>query len=1237
MLKALLGAIGATVRTLRSDESLIRSGVASLDALDTPLGARAAAFIAHGTGVDVLADLQAAAPRAGTYLGSPGRLHAAYGDSEKGSAALKARGTLYQKVDANEPDIPVLVRMGKVLAAADNGASLQRTGAAMPDWLHYLLNDALWATCERKDRSAQGEPRPAWSVQLLAAIVASEELPASLALAIVFERGEVYEYFRKDVYRPLLEPVTLDGYLAAHPDDVAACAAMLSVVGKTFLCQRLGTNPALAKAFAPLLVEMAVGDSKTVRAAAARFVTADEPFMRELERLLAEGTAAQRTNAAELLARIRGADALPALQTALAAERGKAVQQALRDAIGRVGAAGDAAGTGLPPPPPLSELEERTVGADALDLLLANHEELLRTLQRDAEEEAQRNATSQYRWDYARKNYNAQRALKPEDFRLALSALNGDTSDRAKKSLANGTVRSTLEHGGRLAARSDFGIRQAVRWFAASGWHRAPSWNDGRVQQLIGDPEQFDLRQLARLAREEGLRDDDVAMAGLEAGWSRCEPPQAVLPPHRVWPWFAEHPEYIDAGLGMAAAPAGTRFQPDLGRTLEVLRTFPAIPPRWLPRLMELALGEGKTHRLAAQEALAAVPDIGRQVGEALGSSKQEVRIEAAQWLARLGWREAIPALRAALAKESRESASAAMLSALETLGEDIAPLLAPERLQAQAVKALNGKAPAGLAWLDLSLLPACRWRDGSTVPPEILKWWVIVACKLKEPGGNPLFDRYLGLLDAPSRAQLGSHLLLQFIAQDTRRPSHEEAAVLANAQAPQQWAQYQAWAQRHPQYYAEEASLTLEQVAERLTRLKMAEYSGTAIGEKGILALASGMPGHAMVAAITQYMRDHYPRRAQVEALMEAAAASDDAAAIQFVLAIARRYRTASVQEKARLLVERVAARNGWTQDELADRTIPTGGLDETGTLLLRFGHTPGSRDFTVTLDAAMKVVLRNAEGKTIAALPAPRQDEDAEAAREAKQQLTLCKKEIKQVIALQTARLYEAMCAGRAWPAAEWREYLQAHPVAGRLVQRLVWLTGDGIAFRPTEDGSLVDTGDDDVTLADDATVRLAHASLVDPAQATAWQAHFKDYKLAPLFAQMTRTLPVLDPAQEEIADRQGWITDTFTLRGAATKLGYQRATAEDGGVFYAYHKDFPAIGVRAAIEFTGSMLPEENIPAAIRALCLYPLAARRAHLKLPLGDIPHVLLAEAYGDYHAIAGMGAFDEQWEKKTRW
>ncbi|GGY60733.1 DUF4132 domain-containing protein [Pseudoduganella albidiflava] len=889
--------------------TLIHASLRGLDALVPSLGARAAAFVIDGAGAGVLEELSKLGVGGRDALGAPGRVRVWPGEGLTDGL----RNTLYRDVAPSATNIAMLVRLGKVLAAADGGMSLEKTGAPMPDWLHYLLNDALCVTCIPSHYRAEPPPRTAWTVDLLAAILRHEGLPDTMALPIVFERGALREFYHGQTYRPLLAPGALDAWLLAAPDRVAACAREMSNSGKVMLATRLGADSALAEAFAPLLAELACSDTISVRTAAAALVTASAAF--------------------------------------------------------------------------------------------------------------------------------------------------------------------------------------------------APT------------------------------------LAGL------------------------------------------------------------------------------------------------------LASNKLEVRIEAANWLAWLGaerGRTAIPALHAALAKETRETASAAMLTALERLGEDIAPLLAPERLLAQAKKALKGKPPAGLAWFDMAQLPACRWEDGSPVPPEIIQWWVALAYKLKEPGGNPLFDRYLGLLDRASRAALGSHVLRQFIAQDTRGASHDEAVAYANGKAPQLYADYQELAQREPVWFAEKGKLTYEEVFEQCKREKLDIYLGTAINEKGILALASGMAGHEMVTAIRQYMRDHYPRRAQVEALLEAAAASDDPAAIQFVLATARRYRTRSVKEKARMLVDRIAARNGWSADELADRTVPTGGLDESGTLQLHYG----SREFTVTLDAAMKIVLRNAEGKTVAALPEPRKDDDAEAIAEAKQQLTQCKKEVRQVIEQQTARLYEAMCAGRAWPLADWREYVERHPLVGRLAQRLAWMTDGGLCFRPAGDGTLVDTNDDDVALDEGATVRLAHAALLPAEQAAAWLKHFKDYKLAPLFAQMTRTLPALDlqrkgegnSAPLEIADRQGWLSDAFTLRGAFTKLGYQRTADFEGHFFTTYHKEFPAAGIRVAIEFTGNALPEENVPAAVKTLAFQAITPRgQADSQLPLAQVPPVLLAEAYGDYHAVAASSRFDEHWQKKVPW
>ena len=69
---------------------------------------------------------------------------------------------------------------------------------------------------------------------------------------------------------------------------------------------------------------------------------------------------------------------------------------------------------------------------------------------------------------------------------------------------------------------------------------------------------------------------------------------------------------------------------------------------------------------------------------------KAFARIAAADWLARLGSEEAVAPLRAALAKEKRETAMAAMLGSLSRLGQDLADDLRKDKLAAEAAKGIS-------------------------------------------------------------------------------------------------------------------------------------------------------------------------------------------------------------------------------------------------------------------------------------------------------------------------------------------------------------------------------------------------------------------------------------------------------------------------------------------------------------------------------------------------------------------
>ena len=119
--------------------------------------------------------------------------------------------------------------------------------------------------------------------------------------------------------------------------------------------------------------------------------------------------------------------------------------------------------------------------------------------------------------------------------------------------------------------------------------------------------------------------------------------------------------------------------------------------------------------------------------------------------------------------------------------------------------------------------------------------------------------------------------------------------------------------------------------------------------------------------------------------------------------------------------------------------------------------------------------------------------------------------------------------------------------------------------------------------------------------------------------------------------IDDRLGWLTDSFTLRSVLTKLGYGRDDIEDGGCFYGYHKCFSSLNIYINIEFSGSMLPEENIPAVLYNLYFSNKKGFKDKA-IALDKLPKVLLAEGYANYIAVANAcNGFDPNWKDKLIW
>ena len=579
-----------------------------------------------------------------------------------------------------------------------------------------------------------------------------------------------------------------------------------------------------------------------------------------------------------------------------------------------------------------------------------------------------------------------------------------------------------------------------------------------------------------------------------------------------------------------------------------------------------------------------------------------------------------------------------AMMDALAKLGVATDAFLNREELLQMSIRDLAKGIPDDLVWFPFDQLPKLHWQDsGANIAPEILRNWIVQNHRRKNPEPGALLRRYCSLIRKEDREALGQFVLDAWIRWDTTPISHEEAESLAQSIAQSMLHTGNYLAGRAGPGVTPRPVKTLEEYYAACLPNMLVRPKGSGIGGKGVLAISAACAGAATGPIVQSYLKQWYgTRAAQCRALLQMLSWVEHPVATQVLLATASRFRTRSIQDEAGRQVQALSERKGWTPDELSDRTIPSAGLDDRGTLVLDYGP----RQFIARLDSQLALVFLDSEGNKLKSLPEPRRDDDAEQAALSKKLFSNARKELKGILTMQRDRLYEAMCTQRSWRFSEWDEYLNRHPIVRHFTPCLVWAEMAGESprqlFRPLSDGSLTDLNDEGVQIAPDAMVRIAHQTMLSESDAQSWSTHLSDYRIVPLFRQFGLYPFKLSEEQAQeatLTDFEGYVVETFKLRGRAAKLGYLRGATQDGGWFYEYRKRFSGIGLEAVIEFTGNRLPEENRKVALKSLSFSQIATgQNAQMNILLGDVPAVLLSECRNDFRAFADDGpGFDPKW------
>jgi hypothetical protein len=285
---------------------------------------------------------------------------------------------------------------------------------------------------------------------------------------------------------------------------------------------------------------------------------------------------------------------------------------------------------------------------------------------------------------------------------------------------------------------------------------------------------------------------------------------------------------------------------------------------------------------------------------------------------------------------------------------------------------------------------------------------------------------------------------------------------------------------------------------------------------------------------------------------------------ALRAIQTIAEKAKFEAIKWEANDQIKAIAENLGLSRDQLSDRLLPDFGLGDQAAMVLDYGP----RKFTVRFDEQLKPYVTDESGKPRKTLPKPGVKDDERIAGEAYQRFTALKKDLRTVAADLVKRLEAAMLQGRIWTPAEFRQYYVEHALSGHLARRLVWIAehdGNRIGFRVAEDGSFSDVGDETVTLATDATIRVAHPALLATGDVRAWAELLADYEVLQPFDQMNR--PVMAFTADEIATGrltrfEGVTVEVGRILGM-TNRGWDRTGYESGGVELSVDYHLPGGG--------------------------------------------------------------------------
>lgn len=321
----------------------------------------------------------------------------------------------------------------------------------------------------------------------------------------------------------------------------------------------------------------------------------------------------------------------------------------------------------------------------------------------------------------------------------------------------------------------------------------------------------------------------------------------------------------------------------------------------------------------------------------------------------------------------------------------------------------------------------------------------------------------------------------------------------------------------------------------------------------------------------------------------------------------ISQRAKSRPLRDNAAEFLQVVAENRGLSQEELADRLVPTLGLDDPQALSFDFGP----RQFTVRFDENLNPVIFDQQNVRQKSVPRLRADDDQLKAPEALARLKGLKKDATQVSKNLLPRLEAALRTTRRWSLADFHTLFVNHPFTRLVTQRLIW----GVypaneprrllnAFRVAAEGEFCNAQDEPIDLPADALIGIAHPLEMTAEMRSEFAQLFADYEIIPPLRQLTRRTVLLTPDESASNSLNRWEGKSATvgqlmgMRYKGWESGYEDAFVYDLGEYRLVLKFSPGfnhynVDSKALMSFRSLRVYRDNKSVTFAELDVFDLS--------------------------------------------